>query len=29
MEFCHKTRDEFALREKDEQKAQEALDGDN
>jgi hypothetical protein len=25
MEFCHKTRDDFALREEDERKAQEAL----
>ena len=25
MEFCHKTRDEFAAREEDERKAQEAL----
>jgi hypothetical protein len=29
MEFCHKTRDEFALREEEERKAQEALEGDS
>ena len=29
MEFCHKTREEFALREEEERKAQEALEGDS
>jgi hypothetical protein len=28
MEFCHKTRDDFALREEEERKAHEALDRD-